>query len=109
MHAKNGRDLLLRTLRRQPVERIPIAPFIHINYVKEFYGSHDVDWVEKTPEVYRHFGFDIIHRNCSPAADALGQPGPAGKSSAMCERTGAMKSPRRSSIRRPATCAASRR
>jgi uroporphyrinogen decarboxylase len=76
MPTLTGRERLLRTLQRQPVDHISVSPFIHINYVKEFYNSHDVDWVEKTPEVYRHFGFDIIHRNCSPAADALGPAGP---------------------------------
>jgi uroporphyrinogen-III decarboxylase len=63
-------------LRQQPVDRIPVAPFIHVNYVKEFFGSHDVDWVAKTPDVYAHFGFDLIHRNCSPEYDALGPEGP---------------------------------
>lgn len=66
------RERLLRVFHQQPVDRIPVAPFIHVNYVKEFFGSHDVDWVEKTPEVYRHFGFDIIHRNCTPAYDPFG-------------------------------------
>jgi uroporphyrinogen decarboxylase len=76
MPTLTGRERLLRTLHRQPVDRIPVSPFMHINFVKEFYGAHDIDWVEKTPEVYRHFGFDIIHRNCSPAAQALGPSGP---------------------------------
>jgi hypothetical protein len=50
----------------QTVDRIPVSPFIHVNYVKEFFGTHDVDWVARTPEVYRHFGFDVMHRNCTP-------------------------------------------
>ena len=72
----SSRERLLRVFRQQPVDRIPVAPFIHINYVKEFFGSHDVDWVTRTPEVYAHFGFDLIHRNCTPAYDALGPEGP---------------------------------
>lgn len=71
-----GRELLSRVLRGEPVDRIPVSPFIHVNYVKEFFGSHDVDWAAKTPEVYRHFGFDLMHRNCTPVYDALGPEGP---------------------------------
>ena len=56
MSDMTGRERLLNAFFQQPVDRIPVAPFIHVNYVKEFYGDHDVDWVEKTPEVYRHFG-----------------------------------------------------
>ncbi len=63
------RELLLRALNQQPIERIPVSPFIHVNYVKEFFGSQDVDAVEGTIEVYDHFGFDLMHRNCTPAYD----------------------------------------
>ena len=66
------RERLLRTFGGEVTDRIPVSPFIHINYVKEFYGSHDVDWVAKTPEVYKHFGFDVMHRNCSATYDAYG-------------------------------------
>lgn len=70
-----NRARLLRVFHQQPVDRIPVSPFIHLNYVKEFFGDHDVDGVEKTPEVYRHFGFDLIHRNCTPTYDAFGPEG----------------------------------
>ncbi|MGQ9501783.1 MAG: uroporphyrinogen decarboxylase family protein [Anaerolineae bacterium] len=76
MSELTGRQRLLRVFHQQPVDRIPVAPFIHVNFVKEFYGSHEVDWVVHTPEVYRHFGFDIIHRNCTPAPDIYGPSGP---------------------------------
>lgn len=76
MSQLTGRERLLRVFHQQPVDRIPVAPFIHVNFVKEFYGSHEVDWVARTPEVYRHFGFDIIHRNCTPAPDIYGPSGP---------------------------------
>lgn len=75
MSSTTPRQLLLDLLAHRPGERIPVSPFIHVNYVKEFYGMHEVDWVEKTPEVYRHFGFDVIHRNCTPAYDAYGPAG----------------------------------
>jgi uroporphyrinogen-III decarboxylase len=67
-----NRERLLRTFDQQAVDRIPVSPFIHINYVKEFYGTHDVDWVIKTVDVYQHFGFDLVHRNCSAVYDAFG-------------------------------------
>lgn len=67
-----GRERLLRVFGHQPVDRIPVAPFIHANFVKEFYGDCDVDVLAKTADVYGHFGFDIIHRNCSPAYDNVG-------------------------------------
>jgi uroporphyrinogen-III decarboxylase len=72
MSAVSDRDRLTRVFHQQEVDRIPVSPFIHVNYVKEFFGTHDVDWVAKTPEVYRHFGFDVIHRNCSIAYDPFG-------------------------------------
>ena len=75
MSAPTRRENLLRVFSQQPVECIPVAPFIHVNYVKEFFGTHEVDWVVKTPEVYRHFGFDVIHRNCTPIYDAYGPAG----------------------------------
>ena len=68
----SGRERLLRVFYQQEVDRIPVAPFIHINYVREFFGDHDVDYVVETPEVYRHFGLDLIHRNCSPTYDPWG-------------------------------------
>jgi uroporphyrinogen-III decarboxylase len=70
------REELLRTFRQEPIGRIPVSPFIHINHVKEFFGSHDVDWVARTPEVYAAYGFDLIHRNCSPSYDPIGPSGP---------------------------------
>jgi hypothetical protein len=48
------------------VDRVPVAPFIHVNFIKEFFNDNDIDIIEKTIEVYEHFGFDMIHRNCTP-------------------------------------------
>jgi uroporphyrinogen-III decarboxylase len=75
MSSVSDRERLIRVFNQQEVDRIPVSPFIHLNYVKEFYGSHDVDWVVKTPEVYQHFGFDLIHRNCSIAYNPFGLEG----------------------------------
>jgi len=68
----SDRERLLRVFHQQEVDRVPVSPFIHVNYVKEFFETHDVDWVVRTPEVYRYFGFDLIHRNCSIAYDPFG-------------------------------------
>jgi len=75
MGEPSGRERLLRIFRQEQVDRIPVSPFIHANYVKEFFGTHEVDWVARTPEVYRHFGFDLIHRNCSLAYEPYGPGG----------------------------------
>jgi uroporphyrinogen decarboxylase len=76
MSGVSPRTELLRIFRQEPIGRIPVSPFIHINHVKEFFGTHDVDWVARTPEVYAAYGFDVIHRNCSAAYDPCGPSGP---------------------------------
>lgn len=68
----SGRERLLRVFAGQQVDRIPVAPFIHANFVREFYGDCSVDVLERTVDVYEHFGFDMIHRNCTPAYDSVG-------------------------------------
>ncbi len=71
----SGRELLLGVLNRQHVGRIPASPFIHLNYVREFFDDVDVDYVAHTPDVYLHFGFPVMHRNCTPVYDAYGPSG----------------------------------
>jgi uroporphyrinogen decarboxylase len=88
MSELTGRERLLRTFHQQSVDRAPVAPFIHINYVREFFGSHDVDYVEKTPEVYRHFGLDLIHRNCTPSFDPWAPEGPEWHVESTTEKQG---------------------
>ncbi|HOE95126.1 MAG TPA: uroporphyrinogen decarboxylase family protein [Candidatus Sumerlaeota bacterium] len=66
-----SRQRLLATIAGEPVDRIPVAPFIHSNYVHAVWSSAEVDLVEKTAELYCDFGFDMIHRNCTPAYDDL--------------------------------------
>jgi uroporphyrinogen decarboxylase len=62
-----GRERLLRLLHGEPVDRIPVAPFIYSNFVKAFFNGHEIDVIAATIDVYEHFGFDIIHRNCGLA------------------------------------------
>ncbi|MHB1001330.1 MAG: uroporphyrinogen decarboxylase family protein [Armatimonadota bacterium] len=70
-----GRERLLAVLNHQPVDRVPVSPFIHVNYVKAFYQSQDIDIIPATVDVYDEFRFDLIHRNCTPAYDDIGLTG----------------------------------
>ena len=70
-----SRERLLASFDKKPVDRMPVAPFIHMNFVKEYFGDPKVDLIPATMEVYRHFGFDLMLRNVSvryeePALDA---------------------------------------
>ncbi len=56
-------NIILQTLKGEKTSRVPVAPFINVNYVDEFFGQHNMDRVIKTIEIYDHFGFDIIFRN----------------------------------------------
>jgi hypothetical protein len=68
-----GRQSLLAVIAGDQVDRVPVAPFIHTNFVHAFFGSIEADPVARTGEVYDHFGLDIIHRNCTPSHDEIGQ------------------------------------
>jgi len=67
----NGRERLLRTLRGEPVDRVPIAPFMYYNCVYEmfdywpdidtFFDPPDFDPIVKLVEYCDHFGFDVLH------------------------------------------------
>jgi uroporphyrinogen-III decarboxylase len=66
----NGRERLLKTFRREKVDRVPISPFLYCNAVYEFFGyepdidnfcdPEDFDVVEKCFEYCDHFGFDYL-------------------------------------------------
>ena len=60
------RQRILNAIRRQPTDRLVVAPFVFLNFVRKFFNDPQVDVVAKTIEVYQHFGFDIIHRNARP-------------------------------------------
>ncbi|HHW31120.1 MAG TPA: hypothetical protein GXX20_05530 [Clostridiaceae bacterium] len=62
------RERLLAVIRGEAVDRVPVSPFIWTNYISEFYGSQDVDMVEKGVEIYNYYGFDIMLRTCNVAA-----------------------------------------
>jgi uroporphyrinogen decarboxylase len=67
-----GRQRLLATIAGDQVDRIPVAPFIHVNFVQAFFGGAEIDVVTRTGEVYDHFFLDTIHRNCTPGHDEIG-------------------------------------
>ncbi len=68
----SGRDRLLAVFNRAPVDRIPVAPFIHSNFVRAYFGQQDdANLIDKTVSIYEAFGLDLIHRNCTPAYDDL--------------------------------------
>ena len=66
-----SRQRLLRTLRGEPVDRVPIAPFLYYNAVYEmfrykpkietFWNPPDFDVIAKFVEYCDHFGFDVLH------------------------------------------------
>jgi uroporphyrinogen-III decarboxylase len=67
----NGRERLLKTLRGEPVDRVPIAPFLYYNNVYEmfdfkpdietFFDPPDFDPIAKLVEYCDYFGFDVLH------------------------------------------------
>lgn len=63
----------------KPPGYIPVSPFIHVNFINSFYAAAknggQCDPVMCTPDVYRHFGFDVIHRNCTPSFDFVDREG----------------------------------
>jgi uroporphyrinogen-III decarboxylase len=66
-----SRERLLRTLRREKTDRVPIAPFLYYNNVYEmfrykpridnFYDPEDFDPIQKFVDYCDHFGFDVLH------------------------------------------------
>ena len=61
----NKRKWLLDFLSKRVTDRVPVIPFIHENFIREFYRTNDIDPVENCIKIYEHFGFDIILRTCN--------------------------------------------
>lgn len=67
----NGRERLFKTLRYEPTDRVPLAPFTYYNAVYEmfdykpriatFFNPPDFDPIEKFVEYCDYFGFDVLH------------------------------------------------
>ena len=66
-----GRERLLRTFRREAVDRIPVAPFLYYNSVYEMFGYSpsidtffdppDFDPIRSFLDYCARFGFDVLH------------------------------------------------
>ncbi|MFH1927046.1 MAG: hypothetical protein ABIK79_02570 [Chloroflexota bacterium] len=71
MEALTSKHRLLRLVRDQyqgePIDRVPASPFIFRNIVWELHSTRDIDLIEGTIEVFRHFGFGILDHNCTLA------------------------------------------
>jgi len=72
-----GRELLLNSFRNKPVRRRPVSPFIYGNFVKAFHKDLQVDLIQGTIDVYKHFGFELMHRNISVRCDESSLYGPS--------------------------------
>lgn len=68
-----GRDRLTKVFKGQPVDRVPISPWVYNNFIYEFFNADipdiheflspkNFDLAQKTIEVFEYFGFDLIHR-----------------------------------------------
>lgn len=67
----NGRERLLRTLKGEEVDRVPVSPFLYYNNVYEmfdykldietFFDPPDFDPIERFVDYCDHFGFDVLH------------------------------------------------
>ncbi|KLU40868.1 MAG: hypothetical protein AA931_04980 [Peptococcaceae bacterium 1109] len=71
-----GRERLLNSIWNKPVDRRAVSPFIYKNFVKAFFQDPDVDVIQGTIDVYRHFGFDLMHRNINVRGDDVHVEGP---------------------------------
>lgn len=81
-----GREHLLRTLDGEQTGHMPVAPFIHLNFVRSFQGTRGIDPIQDTIAVYKHFGFDIIHRNCTAGYDDVNLSGEGWEAEKTIER-----------------------
>ena len=69
-----SRERLLRCFRREPVDRIPVAPFLYYNNVYEMFGyvprmgrffdPDDFDPIARFLDYCGRFGFDALHTLC---------------------------------------------
>jgi uroporphyrinogen-III decarboxylase len=67
----NGRERLLKALKHEPTDRVPLAPFTYYNAIYEMFGYEpkiatffnppDFDPIEKFVEYCDNFGFDVLH------------------------------------------------
>ena len=83
-----SRERLLRLLRGEPIDRIPVSPRVYQNVVFEFFGTRDVDVIEGAIQYARHFGFDIIDWICTIPFEDFNIEGPNWKPTVETETSG---------------------
>ncbi len=88
MAGLTSKERLLRLLRGEAIDRVPISPRVFRNVVFEFFGAKEVDVVEGAVAYCRHFGFDIIDWNCMPAIEEFAIEGPNWHPSTRRETSG---------------------
>ena len=76
MRDLTGKERLLRTLRGEPIDRVPVSPRVFPNVVYEYHNSSDVDYLEGSIEYARHFAFDIMEWTCTAPWDDFKLDGP---------------------------------
>lgn len=76
MAGLTSKERLLRLLRREAIDRVPISPRIFRNVIFEFLGTKSVDIVEGAVTYCKHYGFDIIDWNCTPPIEEFDIEGP---------------------------------
>lgn len=68
-----GRERLTRVFKGEPVDRVPVSPWVYNNFIYEFFDVEisdiheflfpkSFDLEKKTIEVFEYFDFDLIHR-----------------------------------------------
>jgi uroporphyrinogen-III decarboxylase len=71
-----NRERLLRLLRGEAVDRVPVSPRVYQNVVFEFFGTRDLDVLEGALQYARHFGFDVIDWTCTPPFEDFNMEAP---------------------------------
>lgn len=76
MQELTRRERLLRLLRGEPIDRIPVSPRIAGYFTREWLDDPGADIVAGAYEIYRHFGWEIIDWNCTPHFEFFDFGGP---------------------------------
>lgn len=67
-----SRERLMRVMKGERADRVPVAPFIYYNAVLEWKNAADADYILGTIDYAKRFGFDLILRNFNIRSDELG-------------------------------------
>ena len=76
MDELTGKERLLRLLRAESSDRVPVSPRVLPNYALESDGATDVHYVAGSAEFARHFGCDIMDWTCTVPWNTVKLDGP---------------------------------